>query len=136
MCDSNLPRSRVVRFSQFSEMVIIPRDTVKSKAYSPNDWLRFRQDMISDARRMARLLTNTPGEAITQDDIYGCIGIELGLSRGVAMYAQERKREHAALIITHQTSVNNQELAMLSENSSRWARDRAANSAAATFRLY
>ena len=136
MCDSNPPRSRAVHFSQFSDMVIIPRDNVKSKAYSHNDRRRFQQDMISDARRMSRLLTITPGEEITQDDIYGCIDIELYLSRGLAMYAQERKRAHSDSIISHQTSVNKQALAMLSENSSRWARDRAVNSAAATFRLH
>ena len=86
--------------------------------------------MISDAHSMARLLTITPGEAITQDDIYRCIGIELYLPRRLAVYAQEKKGAHVDSIIAHQTSFNHQELAMLSENSSRWARDIAVNSAA------
>eukprot|EP00579_Thalassiosira_antarctica_P023696 CAMPEP_0201985246 /NCGR_PEP_ID=MMETSP0904-20121228/86379_1 /ASSEMBLY_ACC=CAM_ASM_000553 /TAXON_ID=420261 /ORGANISM="Thalassiosira antarctica, Strain CCMP982" /LENGTH=137 /DNA_ID=CAMNT_0048538863 /DNA_START=180 /DNA_END=590 /DNA_ORIENTATION=+ len=124
------PRCRAVRFSQFSEVVVFPHEIMDSNAYSPADVRRFKQDLISDARVMARLLATSPAVMITEDDLLECIGIELFLKRGLARQAKERKQAHLNAIIAGQYLFSEEELANLSAISSRWAQGRAVNCAA------
>ena len=130
MSTPNRPGSRAVRFSQFSEVVVFPQESMDSNAYSPADMSRFRQDFISDTQFMVRLLATAPAVMMTEDDLLGCIGIELILQRELARQAQERKQAHRHAIIAGQYVFNKEKLANMSAISSRWAQDRAVNYAA------
>jgi len=116
---------RHVRFSQFCEMTIIPRDEMESKTYSSDEYHRFRREFVNDTQTMARLLTIASAEAISRDDLYRCIGIKQFLTRGFARQVHERMQRHIDTIITRQASTRKDELAALSECSSSWARERA-----------
>ena len=129
MSTPNPPRSRAVRFSKFSEMVVFPHEIMDSNAYSPANLRRFKQDFISDARVMAKLLATAPAVILTEDDLLECIGIELFLKRGLARQAKERKQAHLYTIIAGQYLFSKEELANASAISSRWAQGRAVNCA-------
>ena len=85
--------------------------------------------MLRDGHAMARYLATTPPKEVKEEDIYKCIGIELFLSRKLAMRAEAIRRAHVNAIISGQDHLNEEELANLSSASSRWATERALKSA-------
>lgn len=86
----------------------------------------LKHNFIRDAQSMMQLLSTTPAENVTEDDLYGSIGLELFLNRDLARRANERKRAHVKAIISAQRIYDKDQLAYLSTTSSRWARNRAA----------
>ena len=134
---ASTPRPRV-RFSQFSQMTMIPKedDQKKSKWFSKQEQRRFRQAVLNDTRRIRDLLQNTPPQEITQDELFECVGIENFLSRDLAQQVLRKKRAHVDAILLVQrghhlgTNKKDEEVSHTSKISSQWACERARRIAA------
>jgi len=113
-----------VRFSQFSDLIIIPDDGdgIEWKVHSPAD--ARRSSVLLDAWQDFLL---SPLQNDHSRQIFECIGIELFLNRGLVRQAGQRKRAHNDAIITGQHIFSNEELSKRSKISSRWAHERAMN---------
>ena len=126
---------RAVSFSRNQEVIHIPNDAREERSYSREDHRRFGQEMILDARRMARIFSTTPDENITHDDLRNCVGIEILLSDDLRRHAINMKNAHADLILEQQHRGINEELRIVSERSSSWSRDRAQKMASSYMNL-
>lgn len=99
---------RAVSFSEFSEIVFIPRDEdchlEKSKKwYSSNDRHRFYQTLTNDARQASQEIQGlSAGEIMSPEQLYNCLGIEAFLQRGAAVRAQRSRRAHMSAVLTEQ----------------------------------
>lgn len=124
---------RAVTFSQFSELVFIPKDDKMecNKSYSTQERRRFRQELIREVQKLSRELNDTPTESITPEQLVRCVGIEVFVSKGLVRYVTEKKRAHVDAVLLEQSIQRKQcvcDIEMLSEVSrmrSQWARDRA-----------
>ena len=132
MC--NLPVSKTVRFAQYSQLIIVPKNNhVGLTSYSCNDVHRFREEMLRDGKAMARRLATTQPEERMEEDISKRIGIELFLSRELATRLETMRKAHSNAIISGQDHLNEEELADLSSSSSSFATKRAFKSATNLF---
>lgn len=99
---------RAVSFSEFSEIVFIPRDEdchlEKSKKwYSSNDRHRFYQTLTNDARQASQEIQGlSAGEIMSPEQLYNFLGIEAFLQRGAAVRAQRSRRAHMSAVLTEQ----------------------------------
>ena len=58
---------RAVRFSPWSEAVVIPEVGKRPNGwYTKDDTNKFKRDVLTESRRMARLIAATPLEMISQ----------------------------------------------------------------------
>ena len=93
--------------------------------------------MIRDAMRISREINNTPIEAITPEQLYECVGIEVFVTQGLAVYVAEKKRAHVDDVLSEQTLqeyngiCDIEKLSSVSKNGSRWHRSRAQKLASA-----
>ena len=138
MSSTTHTKPRAVTFSQFSELAFITKDVIQSKKwYTKQENHRFRQTMIGDARRMSGEINNTPVEAITPEQLYECVGIEVFITQGLAMHVAEKKRAHIDAVLSEQMLQEDngicdiEKLSSVSKNGSRWHRSRAQKLASA-----
>lgn len=113
-------------------MALVPKSKQPSikKWYSSDERARFHREVVDDARRMSRELATTPASDIAQEDLYKCRGIEPFLLGQEALHdLLERRRLHVNAIVHGQRICTTEQLALLSERGSRWARDAARNRA-------
>lgn len=107
-------------------MALVPIDKDESKCYSRDERQHFRQVLLQDIRRMQDLLHSTPPDMVTQDDLVHAIGIETFLSPDLAQHILRKKHAHVAAVLSAQNSgYNNEQLSLVSQRSSSWARERA-----------
>mmetsp|Transcript_17023 Transcript_17023/g.27658 ORF Transcript_17023/g.27658 Transcript_17023/m.27658 type:complete len:178 (-) Transcript_17023:179-712(-) len=122
------PRPRV-RFSEYSQLSVIPKDDTKSKCFSRQEQRLFRQAVLADTLRLRNLFQNTSPEMITQDDLYECVGIESYLSQDLARHVVQKKRAHVDAVLSAQRAnrgaCSNEKISHTSKHTSRWARKRA-----------
>ena len=125
----NYEMNRQVTFSQYSSLVLIPKD--RSKNDSPQDKQRFRQELVQDARHMARILETTPAYDITPEQLYLCMGIEPFVTPGLAVRLQDIKRKHVRAVLDEQRIQRKrgvcdiEKLSFVSKQTSSWSRERA-----------
>ena len=119
------PTARAVTFSPWIEMAVIPKEKMElaERWYSKEDHACFKQELIRDVQRVSRVIATTPEDMLTQDELYECIGIESFLNQDLLRHLQTKKRAHARAIVIAQSVYNEEELSLVSEISSSWARD-------------
>lgn len=123
---------RAVTFSRFSELAFIPKDDNSSNNwYSSKDNLSFRQALVQDARRMSREIQGAPLDAkILRENLYGCVGIEKFVTKGLAREIQETRRAHVNAVLSEQSLQRQQgvcDIEKLSSvsNKTQWTKERA-----------
>lgn len=123
---------RAVTFSRFSELAFIPKDDNSSNNwYSSKDNLSFRQALVKDARRMSREIQGAPLDAkILRENLYGCVGIEKFVTKGLAREIQETRRAHVNAVLSEQSLQRQQgvcDIEKLSSvsNKTQWTKERA-----------
>ena len=122
---------RAVRFSPWSEAVVIPEVGKRPNGwYTKEDTNRFKRNLLTESRRMSRLIASTPLGMISQDALDELVGIESFLSLDMLMIIQTRKRQHVQGIVSMQSVCSKEELSCLSKESSSWSHDGAINRAA------
>ena len=123
--------SRAVRFSTWSEMASIPKvDKHSDVWYTKEDTNGFKRDLLIESRRMSRLLATTPLGMIPQDTLNELNGLESLVNLEMLRAIQIKKRQHVHGIVSMQRFCNEDELCILSKESSSWARDGAMRRAA------
>ncbi len=102
---SQLPPRRVV-FSEYSELVIVPRSdehTLSTTWYSAQDRYHFRQTLIHEARGVSREIKALPlGDVLSHEQLCDCLGIELFITMGAARKADQARRSHIAAVLSEQ----------------------------------
>ena len=120
-----------VTFSQYSSLVLIPKDDLHAKKNSPQDEQHFRQELVQDARRMARILESTPAYNITPEQLYLCVGIEPFVTPGLALRIEDMRRKHIKAVLEEQRMQRQrgvcdiEKLSFMAQRTSHWARERA-----------
>jgi hypothetical protein len=125
------PRPTQVRFSQYSQLTVIPNDGMKSKWISRWEKRQMERRVVIDASRMRDLFRNLPPDMVTQDDLYECVGIEPFLSEDLGRQRLERRRAHVEAVLlaqrAHQGACKVKKISQASERSSRLGRESAEN---------
>ena len=125
----NYEMNKQVTFSQYSSLLIISNDNTRIKKNSPQDEQRFRQELVQDARRMARILETTPAYNVTPQQLYQCMGIEPYVTPGLAVRLQDIKRKHVNAVLGEQRRQRGvcdiEKLSSVSKQTSGWSRERA-----------
>ena len=122
-----------VRFSKFSQLVIIPYDDMESKWYTQDEQHLFRQSRLTDVRRLSDMLRDAAPALICEDILYECLGIENYLTPGTARRVVLKKQAHSEAVLSVQMTQGDHMIETLSKTSmksSQWARERAAAVAA------
>ena len=131
--------NRSVCFSHTSRMTIIERaspEELKRTWYTKKEREVFGLQHKKDIREALQKLANTPMQSISQDDLLGCVGIELYLSYDILVNTPERRYNHVWSILGAQhlqrrLHINNvDELSRISSQSSEWATSRSQSIAA------
>lgn len=124
---------RSVRFSETSSMRCFDcpsKKEVRRRWYSREERDSLKREFLQDLRYMARRLATTPIERVGSEDLVMCVGMESMLSHDISRGVRERKRYHRRLILSAQARqdsmdiVDEEELRYLSEESSKWTRER------------
>ena len=127
-----------VRFSKFSQLVIIPYDDMESKWYTQEEEHLFRQSRLTDVRRLRDMLRDAAPALICEDILYECLGIENYLTPGTAHHVVLKKQAHTEAVLsvqmTHQGDHMIETLSKTSMKYSQWAREKAAEVAAVNAR--
>ena len=118
-----------VRFSQFSELVVIPYDNAKLKWYTQEEQCLFRQSRLADIRRLRDMLRDST--STSEEVLYEFVGIENVLFSYVLCHAIQKKQAHSSAVLRtqrmHQGDHSRiEELSETSKKSSQWARERSA----------
>lgn len=105
---------------------------MKSKWFSKQERAQFRKSLIRDSERMLKEFEDAPeDDFISRDQLLACVGIEMFVSKGLAGYVKERRREHIAAVLSEHRQQEEEgihdaeKLACVSKSKSKWARDRA-----------
>ena len=122
-----------VSFSQVSSLYAFPRtrkENFQDIWYTKDDNVIFKQDFVRDVRRISSVLANTTSQdMLNQEVLQECVGIEVFLLQEQRL-VQAKKRAHMMAVVNGQHECSSpQELAFISEKSSRWARVDAQNRA-------
>ena len=134
-----IQRSVSVRFAETSELTFTKGATQEEKEirwYSKEEQAYFEDQFETDTCETSQKLATTPMPLIGQDDLYACVGIEMFLSRDEYMQTGERRRIHVRTILAAQERQrmldirNEEQLSLLSEQSSEWTVSRSRNLAA------
>ena len=132
--ESKTKRPRLVRFSPTSQLALINYPSKEENALkwdSRKDRALFRTEFASDRYVMARTLATQPMESATHEMIYKCLGLESVLSLEVAERVFEQRRRHVMAILIEQArqyaqcAWDDELLSRVSEESTRWSRERA-----------
>lgn len=128
-------RSQAVTFSQYSDLILIPKDKSESKSYTKEENRRMRKALVRDTRELSRKIANSqPGELTDEElyeQLYECIGLEAFATKGLAQYVAETKRVHIHAVLQEQQLqklhgyCDMNKLASVSGVNSCWARERA-----------
>ena len=92
-------------------------------------------------KRASKEINNTSLGSITPDQLLACVGIELFVTRDMAMSVSEAKRVHARAVLSEQRRQaqegvrDPQKLARASEKFSSWSKERAQKLAAGYSKL-
>lgn len=125
------PRPTQVRFSQYSQLTVIPNDGMKSKWISRWEKRQMERRVVIDASRLRDWFRNLPPDMVTQDDLYECVGIEPILSEDLGRQRLERRRAHVEAVLlaqrAHQGACKVKKISQASERSSRLGRESAEN---------
>jgi hypothetical protein len=130
LCAKPPPRPRV-RFSKFSQLVIIPYDDAKSKWYTQEEQRHFNRTRLRDALRLINFINLLPTSARMREDIlYECVGLENFISPDIARRVVQKKRAHTEAVLSaqemHQGTNMIKKLYETSKKSSQWSREKAA----------
>ena len=122
-----------VSFSQVLSLYAFPRtrkENFQDIWYTNDDKIIFKQDFVRDVRRISSVLANTTSQdMLNQEVLQECVGIEVFLLQEQRL-VQAKKRAHIMAVVNGQHECSSpQELAFISEKSSRWARVDAQNRA-------
>ena len=121
-----------VSFSQVSSLCVFPRtrkENFQDIWYTKDDNVIFKQDFVRDVRRISSVLATTSRDMLNQEVLQECVGIEVFLLQEQRL-VQAKKRAHMMAVVNGQHECSSpQELAFISEKSSRWARVDAQNRA-------
>ena len=120
------PRPQV-RFSQYSQLNVIPKDDGSSKWLSQMEKDHIKQRLLLDVERMRTFLHDTPPDRIAKDELYECIGIEHFISDEHLEQRFERYRAHVNAVLLAQSAHIGacEKISRASERSSQWARESA-----------
>ena len=126
-------RPTVLSFSQVSSLYVVPRtrkENFREIWYTKDDNDIFKQDFVRDVRRISSVLAYTTSrDMLNQEVLQECVGIEVFLLQEQRL-VQAKKRAHIMAVVNGQHECSSpQELAFISEKSSRWARVDAQNRA-------
>lgn len=124
------PPSKSVQFSHFSQLVHFEGTADAKQWYSLDEKVYLKRELARDARRLRRILATRSAEAVSQDDVYKCIGIEHLLSLDKARRVMEYRRIHVKIVTGAQGSCNQDELRHISQKISQPSAERAQNLAA------
>lgn len=123
-------KTRVVAFSRYSQMALIPKDKLMSKKwYSSQDRYCFRQDMNEAVRRLSR---EAMDDKLSQSNVHECVGIEVFLNKDLARRIMEARCSHIKAVLSEQSRQKRQgicdaeKLAAVSTKTS-WTQERARN---------
>eukprot|EP00578_Thalassiosira_sp_NH16_P000262 CAMPEP_0181135986 /NCGR_PEP_ID=MMETSP1071-20121207/32946_1 /TAXON_ID=35127 /ORGANISM="Thalassiosira sp., Strain NH16" /LENGTH=128 /DNA_ID=CAMNT_0023222673 /DNA_START=87 /DNA_END=473 /DNA_ORIENTATION=+ len=120
-------------------MVIIERsssDELRNRWYSKDERATFAIQLKRDVRAALRKLDATPMDSFREQDFYDCVGIELFLSREILKSTPQRRYNHVLSILRAQSrqglshACNDEELSLISKQSSEWISTRCQNFAA------
>jgi hypothetical protein len=106
--------SKQVSFSQGIAIVSFQypsRKEASKRWYSKRDKCLFKQEMQRDIQSIRYQLSITPMEALEEEILYGCIGLEAYVSIKVTRFFKEKQREHARSIVEMQDCVCDEQLA-------------------------
>ena len=125
-------RPTVLSFSQVSSLYVFPRtrkENFREIWYTKDDNDIFKQDFVRDVRRISSVLAYTTSrDMLNQEVLQECVGIEVFLLQEQRL-VQAKKRAHIMAVVNGQHGSSPQELAFISEKSSRSARVDALNRA-------
>jgi hypothetical protein len=97
---------RGVTFSEYSELVLIPRSdehALTATWYSSQDRNHFRQVLISEARRVSKeIKALSPGEVLSHEQLCECLGVEVFITMGAARKADQARRSHISSVLSEQ----------------------------------
>ena len=123
-------------------MYVQDDDVAARKSYSAQDKLRFKQAARRDAKLVSRHMNHSPdGAKLSREQVYECIGIELGICDGLARHVAEVKRAHVAAVLSEQRFqrflrvCDPGKVSQVSQESSRWSKLRARKLATAYDKL-
>jgi hypothetical protein len=124
-----------VRFSEFSQLVLIPYDDAKSKWYTQREEIQFKRELFASVHSVRDLLWGATPALMSEDILFNCVGIENYLSLSSAQKSAWKKQTHSLAIRLAQTfndsdNIMIEKLSEISRNSSQWARKRAEKVAA------
>ena len=120
----------------FSEDIVVhcfqypSRDEVSKRWHSKTDKYFFTHEMTRDVHCIRFLLSTTPMEAVEEEALYKCVGLEAHLSGKVTRFLRERKRKYVHSIVEMQDSLSDEQLAAYAETQSSQSRERAQKLAA------
>jgi hypothetical protein len=122
-----------VCFAQTNTTTIIkyPSREERSRRWdSKKERYMFEYEMIRDVKDVQHLLSTTPMDAVEKEDLYKFIGLENLLSRRLAHYLRDKKREHVRSIVKIQHMLSDEQLAACAMQGSSESRVRAQKLAA------
>ena len=137
----SLSSARAVFFSEYSELVYIPRSDDRKKStvwYSSKDRHSFRQTLIEDVRRVSQEIHNLPlGGLMSQEQMCYCLGVEAYLSGlAAARQAEQSRRANVAAVLSeqrrqkHEGICDIERLSSVSMSGSEWSSTKARKLAA------
>ncbi len=100
-------------------------EEVSKRWHCKGDKYIFKQEMARDVRSIRCLLSTTPMEAVENEALYGCVGLEAHLSSKVTRFLKDKKRGHARSIVEMQHFLNEEQLAACAMSHSSQSRERA-----------
>ncbi len=100
-------------------------EEVSKRWYCRRDKRVFMQEMARDVRSIRYLLSTTPMEAVENEALYGCVGLEAHLSSEVTRFLKDKKRGHARSIVEMQHFLNEEQLAACAMSHSSQSRESA-----------
>eukprot|EP00580_Thalassiosira_gravida_P001592 CAMPEP_0201614680 /NCGR_PEP_ID=MMETSP0492-20130828/29354_1 /ASSEMBLY_ACC=CAM_ASM_000837 /TAXON_ID=420259 /ORGANISM="Thalassiosira gravida, Strain GMp14c1" /LENGTH=154 /DNA_ID=CAMNT_0048082051 /DNA_START=63 /DNA_END=527 /DNA_ORIENTATION=- len=116
---------RLVQFSPTSQLALYVKTEGATSWSTKDDHAHFKRELARDARRVGRLLVIQSPKDVSRDDIFNCVGIEHLISLDKAMRAMECRRNHIRRVIEAQDRCSDEELRLVSWNSSAPTRNRA-----------
>jgi len=136
---SDVPRRRLVRFSSgVVQMNFFQTgsDQLSKLCYSSDEKKQFEIQASSDARRIVAIMVTRPPEDLSQDILCECVGLEKLMPPSRARRTKEHRRNHAHTVISWQYRCSDdEELRLISQRSSRVARENAEKLASINYKI-
>jgi len=105
--------------------------------YTPEERRLIKQELMRDSRRMGKLLATYKvlGQTIPEDELRKFIGIEQLVSIEKARSRLQSKRDHVSTIVSRQITCTPEQLAQISQESSKRACSQAGALASAYWKI-